>query len=114
MTRLRIPLALAVAGALAAVAPSSPSSAAATRSITVKDDVFAPSRVTVKRNTTVIWRWARDSGDHDVVSRGTRRFRSSAIKSRGTHRVRFARAGTYRYVCTLHEDSGMVGRVVVR
>jgi plastocyanin len=49
---------------------------------------------------------------HNVTSRGAPRFRSSPTKMTGTWSVRFAKAGTYRYVCTLHP--GMAGRVVVR
>lgn len=113
MTRLHLPVALLVA-AIAVGADSKLSGAAGTRTITVKDDVFAPKRATIARNTFVTFRWARGSGDHDVTSRGKRRFRSSAIKSNGTHRVRFTRAGTYNYVCTLHEGKRMTGRILVR
>ena len=27
---------------------------------------------------------------------------------------RFKKAGTYRYVCTIHESDGMTGRIIVR
>ncbi|MGH2941309.1 MAG: cupredoxin domain-containing protein [Solirubrobacteraceae bacterium] len=113
MTRRRIPATLALA-AVSLAGHSALSTAAGTRTITVKDDVFSPKRATVSKNTLVTFRWAADSGPHDVVSRGKRRFRSSSIQSSGAHRVRFKRAGTYSYVCTLHEDKGMTGRIVVR
>ena len=32
----------------------------------------------------------------------------------GVHRYRFTKAGTYRYVCTVHEDDGMTGKIIVR
>ena len=95
-------------------AGSAVSAAAGTRTVTVKDYAFSPKRTTVARNTAVTFRWAKGSGDHDVTSRGTRRFRSSKIKSRGVHRVRFTRAGTYDYVCTLHDGRGMTGQIIVR
>ena len=110
----RIPLAAGLAAALALGGHSALSTAAGTRTITVKDDVFSPKKVTVSKNTLVTWRWASDAGEHDVVSRGTRKFKRSQIKAGGTHKVRFTKAGTYRYVCTLHEDDGMTGTVVVR
>ena len=115
MTRLhRIPVAVGLAAAVALAGHSALSTAATTRTITVKDDVFMPKKATVAKNTRVTWRWASDSGAHDVVSRGTKRFKSSAIKSSGVHRHRFTKAGTYKYVCTLHEDQGMTGQIVVR
>lgn len=117
MTSLRrIPVAIGLAVAVALGGHSALSTAAGTRTIIVKDDVFSPKKVTISKNTTVTWRWASDAGDHNVVSRGTRRFRSSSIQEggSGTHRVRFTRAGTYRYVCTLHQDDGMTGQVIVR
>jgi plastocyanin len=115
MTRLhRIPVAVGLAAAVALAGHSALSTAATTRTITVKDDVFAPKKARVAKNTLVTWRWASDSNAHDVVSRGTKRFKSSTIKSSGVHRYRFRKAGTYRYVCTLHEDKGMTGQIVVR
>jgi plastocyanin len=115
MIRLRrIPLAVSLAAAVAFGGHSALSTAAATRTISVKDDVFAPKKATVSKKTLVTWRWASDSGAHDVVSRGTKRFKSSEIKSRGVHRYRFKRTGTYRYICTLHEDVGMIGQIIVR
>ena len=115
MTRLhRIPVAVGLAAAVALAGHSALSTAASTRTITVKDDVFAPKKARVAKNTLVTWRWAPDSNAHDVVSRGTKRFKSSTIKSSGVHRYRFRKAGTYRYVCTPHEAQGMTGQIVVR
>jgi plastocyanin len=115
MIRLRrIPVAVGVVATVALGGHTALSSAAATKTITVKDDVFSPKQVTVRKNTSVTWRWASGSSAHDVVSRGSKRFKSSKIQSKGTHRVRFKTAGTYRYVCTLHEDKGMTGRIIVR
>lgn len=107
---------ICAAGASAAVisAHSGTSTAAPTTTITVKDDAFSAKRATVARSTLVTWRWASESGDHDVVSRGAKRFRSSDIRSSGVHRYRFTKTGTYRYVCSLHEDDGMTGQITVR
>lgn len=99
----------AALGGQSALAP-----AAGTKTIRVKENAFSPKRVTIAKNTLVTWRWASGAGGHDITSRGKKRFRSAAVKAGGTHRYRFRKAGTYRYVCTLHEDDGMTGRIVVR
>ena len=112
MIRRRIPIALSLATTVV-LATSGSLSAAGTTTVNVRDDYFSPKTKTISKNTTVVWRW-RDDGDHDVKSRGTRKFRSSTIKTSGTHRVTFTRAGTYRYVCTVHEFKGMTGKIVVK
>ena len=98
--------------ALAGVALTAPAAAAPTRTVVLEDIDFTPSRLVVKKGTTVTWRWDDGRTRHDVRSVGARRFKGSALKATGTHRVTFRRAGTYRYVCTAH--LGMDGRVVVR
>ncbi len=89
-----------------------PTAAAATRVVKVKDIVFTPVKISVRRGATVAWRFL-DITQHNVQSRGRRRFRGSKDTRRGTHRVRFREAGRYRYVCTIHPLT-MKGLVVVR
>jgi plastocyanin len=38
----------------------------------------------------------------------------SKLQTKGTYKHRFAKAGTYRYVCTPHAGAGMKGTVIVR
>jgi plastocyanin len=120
-TGMRSPLlaaltATAVAGALVAPAVAAPPPtahpAAAGARVTLKDISFRPARVTIRAGQSVTWTWKDGTTPHNVTSQGKRRFRSSASKSSGTYTVRFARPGTYRYVCTIH--FGMNGTVVVR
>lgn len=85
---------------------------AGTRTILAKDIDFTPAKISIRRGQVVTWRFV-DSTTHNVVSRGKRRFRSSKDLRSGTHKVRFRRAGRYRYVCTFH-SLGMTGVVVVR
>jgi plastocyanin len=105
---MRTPLALAL---LVAAVAAVPASGAATRSIAVKDDVFSPKAATVAKGTTVVWRWQGDSPHNVVVTSGPVRFKSVVQRS-GTFRRRLTRAGTYRYVCTIH--AGMRGTIRVR
>ena len=111
--RSRIPVAAGLAVSLALAGQSALTSAAATKTIKVRDDLFSPKSTTIAKNTLVTWRWSGDN-PHNVISRGTKRFKSSKLKTSGVHRYRFTKTGTYRYVCTIHEDAGMTGRIIVR
>lgn len=87
-------------------------SAARTTTVSLKDVRFMPKTAQVKRGERVRWRWNDGATPHNVTSRGTRSFKSSSTKTRGEHVARFTKAGSYRYVCTIHP--GMDGRVIVR
>jgi len=97
---------LTAAGAVAAIAVPA---VAAGPTVRVGDDYFRAKTVTVKKGTTVTWRWV-GSDSHNVVFKGFK----STLKNKGTYRHTFRRRGTFRYVCTLHDDRGMRGTVVVR
>ena len=103
---------MSLAGAALAAALAGPLAPPA-RTVELRDISFSPSVLRIRTGQRVTWRW--DDGPyvpHDVRSSGTPRFAGSPAKKAGTHTVRFTRAGTYRYVCTIH--AGMTGRVVVR
>jgi plastocyanin len=109
MRRLVIACCAVVVGALGIATAGD---AAGTRTVVVEDIDYKPGTVTVRKGTTVRWSFRDDPTEHNVRSRGRPRFTGSPVRLAGTHSVRFRRAGTYRYVCTLHP--GMAGRVVVR
>lgn len=100
--------ALAVSAATPAPAASPPSSA----TVKIQDIDFKPARVTIRRGGSVRWSFRDVATSHNVRSKGRPRFPGSPTKKTGSYRVTFKRAGTYRYVCTLHLN--MKGTVVVR
>lgn len=100
-------LALLTAGGVTAAIAAPALGAGA--SVRVGDDYFRAKTVRITKGSTVTWRWV-GSAPHNVVFRGFK----SRLQRRGTYRHRFTRRGTFRYVCTLHEDGGMKGTVVVR
>jgi plastocyanin len=107
---------LALAGAALAAAPAQ---AGPTRTVRVLDNYFSPARTTVSPGTLVVWRWPADGGDvHDVkltsAPRGVRKFTSEAGASGYAFRRTLRAAGTYRFLCTFHEDDGMRMTVTVR
>ncbi|MCW3012314.1 MAG: hypothetical protein JWO90_2718 [Solirubrobacterales bacterium] len=85
------------------------SSAGTTRTVTIGDNFYSPAKMTVKVGTTVRWRWPQDTGDsHDVKLRsapkGVRRFHSEEAGSAYSFKRKLTVAGTYRIVCTLHDE----------
>ncbi|HEX4364224.1 MAG TPA: cupredoxin domain-containing protein [Solirubrobacteraceae bacterium] len=104
-------LALAVACLAVLAGPIAGSQARAVKTVTLRNIAFSPKRLTVARNTTVTFSWRDGGTTHNVTSIGRKRFKSIPDRSAGSRSVRFTRAGTYRYECTLHP--GMTGTIVV-
>ena len=105
-------IATGAAAALAAGVLAAPSSGAGTRTVSVKDNLFAPTSITVKRGTTVRWVW-RGKAYHDVrVKSGPVKFHSKVIR-KGSFSKKLTRKGTYRIICTIHQP-GMKMTVRVR
>ena len=96
-----------------------PAAVAATgrsRTVTIGDNFYAPTSLTVKPGTTVVWRWPDDTGDsHDVklgsAPRGVRKFHSEEAGSGYVYRRKLTAVGTYKIVCTLHEEMRQTIRV---
>ena len=74
---------------------------------------FAPADVRIDVGTTIVWEWTGQGGGHDVVETDGA-FESDLVDEAGhTFEHTFAESGTYEYVCTPHQTSGMVGTVTV-
>jgi plastocyanin len=100
-------LKLLVASLIAAVSAVLATQAlAATRSVKVGDDYFVRKgsvpTVTVRKGTTVTWRFAGKDLHNVKVSKGPAKFGSS-YKDSGTFSKRVTRTGTYTIVCSIHQ-----------
>jgi plastocyanin len=103
---VRLPqIALVVLGALLCGVPSlgcgstsGGGGSASQTSVKLVDFAFAPKEVQVKKGETVTW---TNTGQtlHNVTGPG---FTSKALNPGETFRHRFASAGRFPYVCTLH------------
>jgi plastocyanin len=105
-------LAAGAISATAALGGQVAASQAAGKTVTLRNIAFSPKSLSVSRGTTVTFRWSDERTAHNVMSKGTKRFRSIATRETGSQSRKFTKAGTYRYVCTLHP--GMAGRITVR
>ena len=104
----RIPVALALAVAAAAAVPAT---AATTKSVTLKNIDISKKTVSIHRGDSVRWLFRDAPTPHNVTSSGAKRFKSSSSMTSGSYTVKFTKAGTYRYHCTIHPS--MQGKVVV-
>ena len=98
---------LLVASLIAAVSAVLATQAlAATRSVKVGDDYFvrrgSVPTVTVRKGTTVTWRFTGRDLHNVKVSKGPAKFGSS-YKDSGTFSKRVTRTGTYTIVCSIHQ-----------
>jgi plastocyanin len=98
---------LLVASLIAAVSAVLATQAlAATRSVKVGDNFFVRKgsvpTVTVRKGTTVTWRFAGKDLHNVKVSKGPAKFGSS-YKDSGTFSKRVTRTGTYTIVCSIHQ-----------
>ncbi len=83
-------------------------------SITILDNSFSPSPLTVDKGTTVTWTNSGAS-QHTVTSNTGSELGSPTINSGGTYVHTFNTAGTFDYHCTFHgsPSAGMRGTVIV-
>ncbi len=84
---------------------------AATKTISVRDNVFSPKSTTVKKNTVVRFVW-RGANPHNVISTSARKIKPIATRSSGSVSRKLTSKGTYRMVCTIHE--GMTLKITVK
>lgn len=116
---MRPPRPVLAAVAVTALAAAAPAALAAEHAaprakatVVLQDIEFKPAAVTLKRGGSVTFAWKDGDTPHNVTPTGAKRFRRLATRKAGSASVRFTRAGTYRYACTIHP--GMDGRIVVR
>lgn len=113
-THVALLLGAAAAIALPAAALAGAGSAPAARvaqdhTVVLKYTRFHPATLSIHRGDSVTWLW-RDGGIRHNVTAASFRSRTQAT---GSFTVRFERAGTFDYRCTIHAAEGMKGKVVV-
>ena len=91
-------------------AAAAPAAATGTVAVSMKNIQFVPKSVTAKVGQTVKWT-NDDSVDHNVTATSGATFKSSNFGQGGTYVQKLTKAGTIKYVCTIHP--GMGGTLVV-
>jgi plastocyanin len=115
VTRRTIPLALAVAAALSCAAPAG-AGAPKKKTVAVADNYYLPAKLTLGKGSTVTWKWPAEAIDvHDVKLKsgphGVKRFQSEPASSGYRFKRKLTVPGTYKIICTLHEEMTMTIKV---
>jgi amicyanin len=86
-----------------ATGSSSQSNQTSTNKVEMKNTAFNPSKITIKKGTTVTWT-NQDSDRHDVTpDNESDAFQGSELLSKGeSYSFTFNTVGTYSYHCTPH------------
>ena len=107
-----------VLGGTGAVAAASPTAQTAkTKKVKVADNFYSPKKLSVPRNSTIVWKWSNLNGEtHDVYldskPKGVKRFQSTPAATFYSFKRKLRKPGKYRIICTFHEDMAM--RITVR
>jgi plastocyanin len=83
---------------------------AATRTTSLQDDFFTKGKLTVKKGTTVVWKWHTD--DEHTVTDFKGRFGSKQT-SHGSFKHKFAKKGKFTVYCLVHPEE-MRQKIVVK
>ena len=99
-------LAVAPVGLAATKKPPKP------RTVKVGDDYFGPTSMKVRPKTKIVWKWLAANGNtHDVKlkkrPKGVKSFQSDPATSDYTFRKTLYKKGTYKLICTFHENMKM-------
>jgi plastocyanin len=79
--------------------------------VTVGNNFFSPSSMSVAPGATVTWTWAAGDTLHQIAF--VDNAPGSAKQNTGTFQRTFSTAGTYNYFCTVHGPALMSGTITV-
>src|SRR5579864_5867246 len=100
---------LMLAAAAYALPKHAHAQSAAPTSVVMQNFDFHPMTLTVKAGTTVTWK-NLDGEPHTVTSIDGL-FRSGALDQDESFKFKFSKAGTYKYVCSIHPK--MMAAIIV-
>src|SRR6201991_3929331 len=90
---------VALAAAAIAVIPAH---AAATKTVAVKNNSFSPTTVSIHKGDKVTWKWTQGGVPHNVSPASGGAGSATSSKKGFTFTKSFSKAGTYKYICTIH------------
>jgi plastocyanin len=88
------------------------SGASDTTSVIIFDNGYNPAAVTIAAGGSVTWVWTGNNAHGVSFDDGS--LAASTIQSVGTYKVRFPRAGSFSFFCTVHGRTVESGVVTVK
>ena len=89
------------------------------RTVEVVDNYYGPKKLTVNLKSRITWKWTDEAADvHDVkvvsAPKGFKKFQTEPGSAGFAYSRTLTKPGTYRFVCTFHEEDNMRMTIVVR
>ena len=92
----------AVAALTAGIAASA--FAASTHTISIRDNSYSKSSITIPRKDTITWKWRGTGNPHNVTTRSSSpvTFASATRSGSVSFSHKFNKTGTYKIFCSIH------------
>ena len=89
------------------------------RTVDVADNFSSPKKLTVNLKSRITWNWTDEAADvHDVkltsAPKGFKKFQTEPGSAGFTYSKTLTKPGTYKFICTFHEEDNMRMTIVVR
>ena len=89
------------------------------RTVEVADNFYSPKKLTVNLRSRIMWNWTDEAADvHDVklisAPKGFKKFQTEPGSAGFTYSKTLTKPGTYKFICTFHEEDDMRMTIVVR
>ncbi len=108
---LRKLAAVAAAASIAAVVAVVPAQAGSSKTVSVKNNSFSPGSVSIKKGGKVTWKWTQGGVPHNVTPASGGSGSQTSSKKGFTFSKTFSKAGTFKYVCTIHSNMKVTVKV---
>ena len=99
LRKLAAVAATATLGVAVAVVPAQ---AGSSKTVAVKNNAFSPTSVKIRKGGKVTWRWTQGGVPHNVTPASGGAGSKTSSKKGFTFTKAFPKAGTFKYVCTIH------------
>jgi plastocyanin len=102
---------MAVVASIGATAAVVPAHAGASKTVAVKNNALSPTTVKIHRGDKVVWKWTQGGVPHNVTPANGGAGSRTTSKKGFTFTKTFSRAGTFKYVCTIHSSMRVTVKV---
>jgi plastocyanin len=103
--------ALAVVASIGVMAAVGSAQAGSSKTVAVKNNSFSPGTVKIREGEKVVWKWTQGGVPHNVTpAKGGSGSKTTSRKG-ATFSKKFSKAGTFRYICTIHSSMKMSVKV---